>query len=231
MTHPIIPIHSVTKLQTFEQCPRKYYATYVSGVSQGQTEEMRWGNIVHKALENNVKYDRPLPEGMEMFAWATAPFRALKAQGHVVHAEQNMAITATYEPVDYWDKTGKVWFRGKTDADAVVGNHAMIGDYKTGKPKDDPTQLDSMAMLTFALNPLIEKITAFFIWLKFNKAGTKVVYNRERDYDRVLHDIHPRIDRLEFEFRKMKFEPMPGPLCAWCHLKQCEYWQQGPSNG
>lgn len=223
--HPIIPIHTVTNLQTFEQCPRKYYATYVSHVKSVQTEEMAWGNLVHKALERHVKYSAPLPEGMTQFAWAAAPFLMLKQQGFEVNAEQNMAVRPDLTPVDYWSKTEKILLRGKTDVDARIANEVLIADYKTGKPKNDDTQLNIMAMLKFASDKSIDTIKAMFIWLKHDKTSSPVIYHREPDYDRVLHDIWPRLDRVEYEFRVMKFYPNPGPLCGWCHITACEYWE------
>jgi CRISPR/Cas system-associated exonuclease Cas4 (RecB family) len=222
--HPIIPIHSVTALQTFEQCPRKYYAMYVSRVPSKQSDEMAWGNTVHKALENRLKRGMNLPPEMAAFAWAVEPFVKLKAQGFVVHAEQNMAITKKLEAVDYWAKDGTVWLRGKTDADAQIGDAMLITDYKTGKVKEDKTQLRMMAMLVFARNEAINTVKAMFAFLKFSKTSTPVTYTRDKDYNEILHDIWPRIDAIEHEFRINKFHPNPGPLCGWCHIKQCEYW-------
>ena len=57
---------SFSALDTFKTCPRQYEAKYVSkSVQEEKSEQMLWGERVHKAFELRQLDGTPLPAGLE----------------------------------------------------------------------------------------------------------------------------------------------------------------------
>jgi hypothetical protein len=57
-----IPAQSYSSLKLFDQCPRKYYhLRVVKDVREPVSEAMSYGTNMHKAAEDYVKDDVPLP--------------------------------------------------------------------------------------------------------------------------------------------------------------------------
>ena len=53
---------SFSRLNGFETCPKKFWHTSVrKDVKEGESEAMRYGKMVHKALEKRVANGKPLP--------------------------------------------------------------------------------------------------------------------------------------------------------------------------
>ena len=74
-----------------------------------ETEAIRHGNEVHKALELRLKDKTPLPAKYAQYESMVAK---LDKPGVFVEAEY--ALTRNLEPCGWWDKS--CWVRGKVDA-------------------------------------------------------------------------------------------------------------------
>lgn len=188
-------------------------------VVEAPTTETIWGNEVHKAFEHAVKDKKPMPESMAK--WQPVADRINAATGKK-HAEQKMAITKHFAPVTWFDK--QVWCRGIVDAIVEKDEHAKVFDYKTGKRKDDSSQLKLFSLLVFHTRPWINRVTTAFLWLKEGKVD---VAKYTRDEVGILwQEFLPRVQRLEQAYADQKFPPRPSGLCkGWCPCKGCEFWQ------
>jgi predicted RecB family nuclease len=218
MSKPFAWSYSV--LTSFEDCPRRHYLTKVSKqVSEQPSEEMTWGNQVHKALELRIKVNQPLPKTMVEFEPIVA--KVATAEG-VKTAEQKLALNRDYQPTTYF--AGDVYVRGITDVTIENGRKAVILDYKTGKPTPASAQLKLTAAMTFAHLPYIDTIATGFLWLKTGGI-TSETYTRD-DIPTIWQEFEPRVQRLERALIDNKFPPRPSGLCRkWCPVGRalCEH--------
>lgn len=138
---------SYSAMSTFETCPRQYQAKYVTKeVPYQQNAAAKWGDDVHKALEENIKTGKPLPSNMVQYQkfLDAVKFRADKLKGELL-AEKQVALTKDLESVSWFTKkTAKkpVWFRTKIDVTVHAGGYGEVYDWKglpLGTPLPTPT--------------------------------------------------------------------------------------------
>jgi hypothetical protein len=221
---------SYSAMNTFDTCPRMYQAKYVTKeVPYVQNASAKWGDDVHKALEDNIKVGKPLPSNMAMYQrfLDAVKFRADKIGGELV-AEQQVALTKDLHAVSWFTKkTAKtpVWFRTKIDVVLHASGYGEVYDYKTGKRKFDKDQLHLYALVAFILYPDMNRLKAGFIWLKDGVIDKPVEYTRDMLPD-MLKYWHERYDILEEAWILDDFPPKPSGLChGWCEVTSCPHWQ------
>jgi hypothetical protein len=187
-------------------------------VKQGETEEMRWGNEVHKHLENRVKDGTELPESLSHLEGLVR--KITKADGEI-HTEQQMAINADFQPVSWFAKDA--WCRGIVDIGIKQGKRYWVGDYKTGKRRPDSDQLMLFAALSMHHDPDVDTVRTSFIWLRDRKLDTEK-FVRDGIPDIWKHFM-VKIARLEKAYESDKWIPKPSGLCGWCPLTKahCEF--------
>lgn len=213
------PSWSYTSLNQFVNCPRQYQALRVTKeVKQIESEEMKWGNTVHKHLEDRVRDGTPLPESLSHLEGLV---RKITHYDGEIHTEQQMAIDADFKPVTWFDKGA--WCRGIVDVGVRQGKRYWVGDYKTGKRRPDSDQLMLFAALVMHHNPEIDTVRTSFIWLRDRSLDTER-YTRDQLPDIWKHFM-PKIVRLEKAYEQDKWVPKPSGLCGWCPLtkKHCEF--------
>jgi predicted RecB family nuclease len=129
--------------------------------------------------------------------------------------EHQMAVNADLKPVDWFAKD--VWLRSIADVLVVDGDTAYCLDYKTGKVKDNPTQLQLFAAMVFWHYPQVNKVKTSFIWLKFNET-TNATYER-RFLDSMWRALKPRFTKVQDTINLGVFKTTPSGLCPWCAAK------------
>jgi CRISPR/Cas system-associated exonuclease Cas4 (RecB family) len=215
-----MPAWSYSSLTAFETCPRRYYLTKVKReVVEPPTEATTWGNEVHKAFEDAVLKQQPLPPKME--EWQPIAMKLQSAKGKR-SAELQLSITKSFTPTTW--KAKDAWCRGIVDVVVENDTKALALDYKTGKRKPDSTQLMLFAALLMHNKQYLEAVTTGFVWLK-EKAIDKAKYTRD-DVGMIWQEFMPRVARMEKAYEQDKWVPKPSGLCAkWCPVsnKQCEF--------
>ena len=220
-----LPISSHTFLNDWDNCPHKAFRKFIKkDLPKGpQTDAMKWGNEVHSAFEVRIKHGTAFPKEMEKYEKLAAPLIAAGAE-----AEKALAIDKDGSPVDFWNKGA--WLRGKLDAamirwDHQTGNHcAAIFDWKTGKRREDPTELKTHAVLLRAMHPSLTKITACYVWLQDNEVGKP---HDVTDTETHLAEIQKTMATVENCLEIDNFPKRPNPLCGghWgsCPVEDCEF--------
>jgi predicted RecB family nuclease len=102
--------------------------------------------------------------------------------------EHQMAVNRQLQPVDWFAKD--VWIRSIADVLVVNGDTAYCIDYKTGKVKENPTQLQLFAAMVMWQFPEVNTVKTSFVWLRFNET-TNSVYER-RFLDPLWRALKPR---------------------------------------
>ncbi len=216
---------SWTALESFENCPKQFFETRVlkDKYPYIETEEMRWGKLVHKKFEDYILVDAPLPADLVVHQ----PFLdAFKAEPGTVQAEQRIALDTSFRPCKYFDKDVEVWWRGQVDAskrDLAAGRSHLV-DHKTGKVKNVYDQLKLFAIWEFIAHPQINTVKIEYYWTQI-KGSNGETYTRDQLPELIAYFV-PRLHRLADAFLTNTFIPKQSGLCAgWCPVKDCEFWR------
>lgn len=209
-----LPPKSFSFLNAFDNCPRKAYRMYVKRdlPRQKETEQMRWGNTVHNALKARLNAGTVLPpEVAHLEKFANAVQKQIGDRAYYVEHMTGMHADGTWCDPNAKD----CWLKGKPDV-VIVDNSAWIGDWKTGKVREDPFELEIFALLIKAVWS-VEQMTGNYIWLSEGRVGPA---HDLSDTDRTLASVtalHRQMEGLE------EWGPTPNPLCGWCPVLDCEH--------
>lgn len=213
---------SYSKLKNYETCPkRSYHCDIAKDVKEEESEQLLYGNNLHKYIAGAISGAAPLPKGFtNLQPWVD------KVQAQPAHTsikllvEQQLAINADFGPTTWFGNDA--WYRGIADVIKVMGPVAVVLDWKTGKILEDGVQLALMAACVFAHHPEIQKIRTEFVWLK-EDATTRADFTRD-DMPRVWAGVLPRVQVLENAAKTMNYPPKPGFLCKrYCPVTQCPH--------
>jgi len=209
---------SYSSLKEYQNCPKKYHEIRVlKNYTIKETEQMRYGTEVHKALEDYVRDGVELAKNYQRFK----PFvdKLISIPGEK-YCEYEMALTYNREPCDF--KSEDRWVRGIADLVIVDGDYAFIIDYKTGSNKyPDPKQLRLMALMLFTYFPDVKKIKAGLLFVMHNSFISEE-YHR-KDMDKSWAMFEQPLKRLETSYDNNKWQANPTPLCKWCPVESCEF--------
>lgn len=214
---------SFSALNQFETCPAQYAAQRFYGTTKSEdTAATIWGTRVHKALENRVLHDEPLGKDFQQYEkYASA---IIKAPG-ITKCEYQMAFDIQMQPVDWFAPTA--WVRGVADVLQYDPARQRVNclDYKTGKIKDDDTQLKMFACFASILYPDAEEFNCKYIWLKFDQI-TGAVYKKE-DVGPIWGGIANRIFKVMECWETQNFPCRPSGLCrGWCPVSECIHYRE-----
>jgi RecB family exonuclease len=129
--------------------------------------------------------------------------------------EHQMAVNRDLKPVGWFAED--VWIRSIADVLVVDDKIAYCIDYKTGKVKDNPTQLQLFAAMVMWHFPNVDTVKTSFVWLKYNET-TNSIYER-RFLGALWNAIKPRFERVQETINLGVFPTKPSGLCPWCAAK------------
>ena len=209
-----LPVASHTFLNDFDNCPFKAFRKYIAKdlPRQPQTEAMRWGTEVHTAFEVRLKHGTPFPPTMAKYELIAKPFADMEAE-----SEKMIGIKEDGTECDFFSKD--VWLRGKIDTTVVKNDWAVIADWKTGKPREDRSELEVHGVLLKAWIPAVTKITAHYVWLQDMTIGKA---HDVSDTEKKLADIRSTMNTVKNCMEVEDFPKRRNPLCGWCDVLDCE---------
>jgi hypothetical protein len=218
-----LPPWSYSSIKLFDQCPRKYYhLKVVKDFKEDQNaEHLLYGTRFHKAAEEYIRDDTPLPEGFKFVKGALDSLKRFPGQRH---CEYEMGLTENLDPCGF--KAEDVWFRGIADLliiDAESGD-ARIVDYKTGKSAKyaDTGQLELMALAVFKHFPMVKRVKAGLLFVIAN-AFPKASYSIDQApvmWQRWIRDH----ERLKMAHKTGVWNPKPSGLCRkHCVVLSCPH--------
>lgn len=214
MTEKLMPL-SYSRLSTFESCERKFEYLYVlKSVQDMGSTATEYGTRVHTELELRGKAlaaGDPAPEEGEAKKWYGLVDRIAAQPGDKLF-EHQMAIRRDKTPCGWFD--GDVWLRSIADVLVVNGKKAWCFDWKTGKQKENPTQMQLFAAMVFLHFPDVEEVVTSFVWLVPGKT-TNATYQR-RYADSLWLSIEPRLVAVQEAVDLGVFKAKPSGLCPWC---------------
>lgn len=212
--------HSFSSLKLFENCPYRYYHQRIAKtvVDKGGEASIA-GERIHKQLEARLLHEARLPPELSKLEPIAQSIEKL-AEGGELLVEQEMTLTCELKPTGWWDNDA--WFRSKLDVCVVVGDKAVVFDWKTGKRRPDFTQLEMFALQVFSHYPEVNKVSSTFVWTQGIELD-KDVYKRSDKSD-LTAKLLEKTTRIEQAVDKDKWPAKPSGLCKFCPCKDfCEY--------
>lgn len=215
---------SHSALDAFGNCPKQYYETkvvkpsrwpYVADVS------MQWGKDVHAAFEHYLLYGKPLSLDLQVHQGFLDAFLA---EPGVLAGEERIALDTKLQSCAYFGDD--VWYRGQVDArkrDLLSGVSHVL-DHKTGKVKNDYTQLMSFAMFEFLTQPDIHTVKAEYYWTQIKGANGETYTRDQLPY--MLRFFATKLGPFADAYLTNTWLPKQSGLCnGWCPVIDCEYWR------
>ena len=165
--------------------------------------------------------ERSGPAGMEKYEALAAPLARLGG-----NAEHALGIRGDGTVCAFFDSD--VYLRGKIDFSYTHNTDAILFDWKTGKRREDRSELAVHAVLLKALQPTLQKITAHYVWLQDNEVGKA---HDVSDTETKLAEIRSTMNTVKNCIEIEDFPKRPNPLCGgeWgsCPVADCEF-RRGP---
>lgn len=223
MTTPKKFSWSFSSLIDYEGCPYRFAAKrYYQTTKEEPTEATIWGERVHKAFEERVRDGKPFPAD---FPTTYEPWAKVLSQlpGEKFF-ERKFAVTRNHQPCSWSEGEG----RGIVDLLILHEDTATIIDYKTGKKKDDQTQLELFSWFVvneFDFNRKIKVFKYRYIWLKDNSTTGGELDNLNAKM--VMCKTQVRIDQMERAWNEENFPCSPSGLCVgWCPVTECIHFKE-----
>ena len=209
---------SFSKIKAFEQCPKQFYHDKVlKEFPFTETDAILYGSAFHKAAEDFVGADIPLPA---KFAWASDALLSLKNRKGEKLCEIKLGVTENLEACSFFAKD--VWFRGIADLVIMDGDLAWVVDYKTGKSSKyaDKGQLELMALGLFAKYPQLKTVRAGLLFVVCNDLvkDTYEEYNKGKLWEKWVGKFRQMQTAADADV----WNARPNGLCRhYCPVVEC----------
>jgi len=212
---------SFSSLKTFQQCPKKYYHTKVAkDVVEPDTQATLYGKSVHTAAEEFIRDGKIVPPE---YAYIQPTLNVLMTIPGTKYCEYKMGLREDLTPCDFFDKD--VWWRGVADLLVINEDSGLAHslDYKTSKSARyaDTKQLDLVAVGIFAHFPKIKRVKSALAFV-VSKEFVKTQHYAEMT-EKYMEKPRQEVARLEAALDNGVWNPVQGPLCKFCAVKECEY--------
>ena len=213
---------SFSRLKNFETCPKQFY--HVSVLKEHpvvETDAMLYGTAMHKAAEDYIGSDVPIPP---QFDYVKDALDELKEIRGVKLCEQKLGLTEDLKPCGFFDKN--VWFRGIVDLVIVdvLAERAWIVDYKTGKSTRyaDKGQLELMALSVFKKFPEIKYIDASLLFVVAEEL-IEESYHVDNSFAMWAKWLR-RYGKMRDAYTNDVWNPRPSGLCRHhCPVVECSH--------
>lgn len=217
-----LPPWTHTMLSDLGNCMWKGYRARIKKdlPKEEKSQEQNLGIHVHKAFETAIN-QRKVETLPEMYRHLAAPMIAMGAL-----AEVKMGCNDDGSGADFW---GSPWGRGVADVLIIDRRQslAVLFDWKTGKVREDDRELRAQSYLVKA-NYDVEHVQGAYVWLVENRMGT--MYDLS-DTTRWENGTRALLAKTQEAVDSGVIPKQPNPLCNWCPVKDCEYWETWTKRG
>lgn len=226
---------SFSKIETFQTCPRQYAEKFIWGtVKYKETPTTRWGNQVHKSLEDYVLHGKAITD-KSIKPFASVGDAIIQKENNLhdrgllvtpLFGEQEWACDLTMRTHSWFDNNG-VFIRGKADCGMGTRNTLFLYDYKTGKGSNPkPEQLELMGLLAMAqpnmVPPETKKIDGTLLFLEARKT-TPFSMATASYQERWLKWVKLGFTILD-AYQRDSFPEKQSGLCGkWCDCFDCPF--------
>lgn len=204
---------SISRLNTYEQCPFKFKLTVVEGIKEPGSAAMDRGAEIHKHAELYLKNEtKVVPDSCKLLALEFEEIKDLGAK-----SELEITFTKDWQPCGWFDK--EAWLRLKLDALVLDGDTIRLIDFKTGKNKGGyEDQLEIYALAALVMYPDIKHVAAELWYLDSGEViGTSHGAYTHEMLDELKHKWAERVSPM---FHDEIWAARPNKFCNWCFFRK-----------
>lgn len=212
-----LPPISHTFHEKYDICPKQAWHAYIAKdlPQEVKSPAQENGIYVHQKFERRINEQAPLPPDMQRWE------KFCNLPGFRMTAELKLGARADGTPCGFFD--ADVYMRGVIDLLLTQGTGVVvIWDWKTGKPRENPTELRLHALLLKIAQPKITRVSGSFVWLQDGKIGAvhdlsqfEQTWTRARDTQaEIAHRFNLGADA---------FPTRENSLCGWCCVVSCQF--------
>jgi hypothetical protein len=199
---------SFSRWSEYMECPFRAAAKHIDKNKEPQRPATDRGNDwLQKKLGK-------LPERLQTF---TEEFKTIKKLNPLV--EQEWAFTSSWKEGDWFDASGKTWFRSKIDLHTPPDKNGLvqITDLKSGKiyAEKGKLQLETYSLAALARYPEAKAVKSELWYVDQGK-----LLDHEVTRGGLAKLRSAWMLRIMPMFRDRRFAPRSGPHCSWCHLSK-----------
>jgi hypothetical protein len=214
--------YSYSRLTNFETCPKRHYhydvAKDVNDVGGPQRYE---GLDLHKHFEARLKHGTALPLG---YAQCEGLLASVAAAPGEIYCEQKLGVSSNFAPIAFMSKNA--WLRVIIDCVKINDSYAIMFDWKTGRPKEDLTQLRLSAAALFAHQPNLTYVRSALVYVNHDKVVRDEA--RRENLPALWAELLPRVKKFQRAHDTQEFPPTPNGLCRkYCEVVSCPFHGRG----
>jgi hypothetical protein len=212
-----LPPLNHSNLRDFKNCPHKAFRRYfLKDVPFKSTDKMAQGRKDHRAIEDRlnkgIALDRHLRAVEPLCAYIdTLPDHL------VVRTEYYLGLTVDGRPCS--SQAGDVWLRTLADLVIITPMGGWFVDWKTGRPWEDPFELEIQALLCAAHHNEVPLWEGQYFWLQTGELGERYTLHPADTFQAIAKlwgEMHGYLASGVWPKRQNK-------LCAWCDVPDCTF--------
>lgn len=209
--------HSYSSTAEFENCPLKFKELRLLGnfKSEDTHPAAAKGLKLHRLFEDALADDVNVGEDYQWVMDYVRGYTGLKIP------EQKLAVDESFKPCEWF--ADKTFYRAILDVMVINDKHVDLFDYKTGRFRPKPRQIQEQALMAWFHFPHLETATARLIWTDADHAPTTLSFNKARDAERMIDELLEIPAQIRTAFEKDDFPATPNPLCGWCEVFSCRH--------
>jgi len=237
---------SFTRVDTFEQCPRRFRYQYIDGLPQAPAPQLSFGSSIHATLEWLYDRKHPVLPSLEetlqaLFdRWDTTGYAdAPRSEQLEAYEHARRVVTMFHDRVQHegfrLPAATEAWFSLPFDGELVVvgaidrvdvddDGTLHVVDYKTNRRARSRAQVRSslqLAIYALATHELFGHLPAT-VALDFVVPGVRVTVPVD---ELELAAVPHRIAAVAQRIRSHEDTPVPNRLCDWCDYRAiCPAW-------
>ena len=228
--------YSVSKIQCFEQCPKKFEYNYIQKIKTPRSfyhleKGSLWHSLIEHKIKNNIKqFKKPKFKELSELDYLNELANCVKFIKSKFfstdYLDSQMFYSQKTEQYFCIDENGKCSFtkqkkpmmRGYIDLIQYCDYDAEVIDWKTGGKKQNLTRFPKsnfqLDIYAYVVNQILglEKITGKYVFVEHEYEQIKTNFN----YLQIWNDLIEKINKIE---STEVFEPKEQVLCDWCEFR------------
>lgn len=213
--HPVV--WSYTFLDVYDRCKLQAKERFITKTLKFKpSPESEYGNLVHGRMDDFFRGKRN-SLGDELSKFQPIADQAKAAKG-LRFSEYDIGIRIDWGKTSFFGRD--VWGRCKLDYAVIDGPNALILDWKTGKKREDPLELEIQALALKVAHPEIKNIWGCYMWLKTMEKGQ--MFELGSGVEKTRDYVEKTMKRVAME----PWVPTKNHLCAWCSNSNCVFYKE-----
>lgn len=221
-------IFSFSRLNTYQDCPYRFYRKYILGYQEEITLPLALGKAVHKTLEDKIKgvnHDEAVLNGLieSDFHPEVEANEIDKMTRYVDLPSLHNGKVEYYFKIPLDDSPNSPLIQGFIDY--VTNDGSVIVDWKSNRKMYHPLHNHQLGLYSWAINQILgaREVRATLHFLRFRRDQTHIYQTADMEYSRLWalslsNEINDKVAEL-----KVKGDEKAGEIFPSRSSSRCEH--------